>query len=138
MKDPEDKPELSVTLLEIGAKLFPKRYRMFKDLRPGRQASEWARSLDWQQNPYDLFLLRRELLRHLESTQCYKGRKNVFAFASREEISAEVDRLMDVFPDKYKNIGVFDYVLVTLPWNLAFKHGHIRHSKLTGALAKLP
>jgi hypothetical protein len=138
MKGPEYKPELSDVLLEISAKMFPKRYRMFKDLRPYNQASEWARTLDWRENPYARFLLRRELLHHLESTQCYKGRENVFSFASREEISAEVDRLMDEFPDKYKNIGVFGYVLVTLPWNLAFNHGHIRYSKLTEALAKLP
>ena len=34
------------------------------------------------------------------------------------------------FPDKYESIGVFSYVLVMLPWNLAFKHGQVQHSRL--------
>jgi len=42
------------------------------------------------------------------------------------------------FPEKYKNIGVFGYVPVTLLWNLAYKHGFVRYRKLTGATAKLP
>jgi hypothetical protein len=132
------KPESSEIMDEIGAKLFPRRYRRFKDLRPYQEACEWARKLDWRQNPYDRFLLRRELLRHLESTEFYEGRRNVFTFASREEIAAEVDHLIDEFPDKYQSIGIFGYVLVTLPWRLGFKHGRIRHSRLTEALAKLP
>ena len=124
-------------MLEIGAKLFPRRYRRFRDLRPYQEACEWARKLDWRQNPYDCFLLRRELLRHLESTEFYKGSRNVFSFASREEISAEIDHLMDEFPDEFASSGVFKYVLVTLPWHLGFKHGLIHHSRLTEALAKL-
>jgi hypothetical protein len=138
MKNSNHKPELSETVLEIGEKLFPRRYRRFRDLRPYQQACEWARMLDWRQNPYDRFLLRRELFRHLESTAFYDGRWNVFSFASREEIAAEVDRLMDEFPDEYKSTGVFAYVLVTIPWHLGFKHGRIRHSRLAEALAKLP
>lgn len=132
------KLEPSELMLEIGAKLFPRRYRRFKDLRPYQEACEWARTLDWRQNPYDRFLLRRELLRHLENTEFYEGRRNVFTFASREEIATGVDHLMDKFPDKFEGIGVFGYVLVTLPWHLGFKHGRIRHSRLTEALAKLP
>lgn len=137
MNGSEHEPEMSEALLEIGAKLFPRRYRMYKDLRPYRDACDWAKKLDWRQNPYDRFLLRRELLRHLESTQFYEGRWNVFSFASREEISAEVDRLMDEFPEKHKILGVFAYVLLILPWNLAFKHKIVRHNKLNEALAKL-
>lgn len=123
---------------EIGAKLFPRRYRRFKDLRSDQEAREWARTLDWRQNPYDRFLLRRELLRHLESTELYKGQRNVFTIASREEIAAEVDRLIEEFPEEFQGAGVFVYVLVTLPWHLGFKHGLIRHSRLSEALAKLP
>ena len=125
-------------MLEIGAKLFPRRYRRFRDLRPHHEACEWALTLDWRQNPYDRFLLRRELLRHLESIEFYEGRLNVFTFASRDEIAAEVDRLMDDFPVEFGGIGVFTYVFITLPWRLGFKHGRIRHSRLTEALAKLP
>ena len=134
----ESKPELTETLLEIGAKLFPRRYHRFKDLRPDQQACEWARTLDWRQNPYDRFLLRREILHHLESTASYEGPLNVYSFASRDEIAAEVDRLMKEFPDKYKSLDVFSYVLVMLPWNLAFKYGRVQHSRLAEALDKLP
>ena len=98
---------------------------------------EWARTLDWRQNPYDRFLLRREILHHLESAAFHEGRRNVCSFASRDEIAAEVDHLMDEFPDKYESIGVFSYVLITLPWNLAFKHGQVQHSRLAEALGKL-
>ena len=91
-------------MLEIGAKLFPRRYRRFKDLRPAQQACEWAPTLDWRQNPYDRFLLRREILHHLETTAFYKGGWDVYSFASREEIAVQVDRVMDEFPDKYERI----------------------------------
>ena len=134
MSNPECRPELTETMLEIGAKLFPRRYSRFKDLRPDQQACEWARTLDWRQNPYDRFLLRREILHHLESTASYESRRNVYSFASRDEIAAEVDHLMDEFPDKYESIGVFSYVLITLRWNLAFKHGQVQHSLLAEAL----
>ena len=136
--NPESKPELTETMLEIGARLFPRRYSRFKDMRPDQQVCEWARTLDWRQNPYDRFLLRREILHHLESTAFYEGRLNVYSFASRDEIAAEVDRLMDEFPHKYEGIGVFSYVLITVPWNLAFKHGQVRYSRLAEALEKLP
>lgn len=125
-------------MLEIGGKLYPRLYRRFRDLRPYREACRWARKLDWRQNPYDRFLLRRELLRHLESTEFYRGRRNIFTFASREEIAAEVDQLLEKFPDKYDRLGVFGYVLIKLPWVLGFKHGRIRYSRLTEALAKWP
>lgn len=138
MSNLEGKPELTETMLEIGAKLFPRRYHRFKDLRPYQEACEWARTLDWRQNPYDRFVLRREILHHLESSASYDGRWNVYSFASRDEIAAEVDRLMGEFPDEYERLGVFSYVLVTLPWHLAFKHGLVQHSRLAGALGKLP
>jgi hypothetical protein len=94
--------------------------------------------LDWHGNPYDRFLLRRELLRHLESTQIYNGLGNIFSFAAREEIAAEVEHVLDEFSDEYQGIGVFSYVLVAVPWHLAFKHGKVKYSRLAAALAKLP
>ena len=138
MKNLANKPELTETMLEIGAKLFPRRYHRFKDLRPDQQACEWARTLDWRHNPYDRFLLRREILHHLESTGSHEGSRNVFSFASRDEIAAEVDRLMNEFPVEYESIGIFSYVLVTLPSHLAFKHGQVQHSRLAEVLGKLP
>ena len=126
----------SDTVLEIGRNLHSRRYRRFKDLRPYEEAREWARSLDWRNNPYERFLLRREILHHLESTEFYKGHWNVYTFASRPEIAAEVDRLMNEFPAKYSSLGVFSYVLVTLPWDLAFKHGRVQYDPLLAALSK--
>ena|SRR6516164_4593915 len=131
------KHEPSKLMQEIGAKLYPRRYRRFKDLRSFEDACEWARTLDWQKNPYDRFLLRRELLHHLESTEFYKGGLNIFSFASRGEIAAEVERLMDEFPKEHKGMGVFAYVLTALPWRLAFRHGVEEQSRLAAALRKL-
>lgn len=131
------KYEPSELMQEIGAKLYPRRYRRFKDLRSFHEACEWARTLDWQKNPYDRFLLRRELLHYLESTEFYRAGRNVFKFASREEIAAEVERLMDGFSRESKTIDVFAYVLSALPWHLAFKHGMAEHSRLAAALARL-
>ena len=131
------KYEPSQLMQEIGAKLYPRRYRRFKDLRSFQDACEWARTLDWQKNPYDRYLLRRELLHYLESTEFYRGGRNVFKLASRDEVAAEVDRLMDRFPNEYKTVGVFAYVLTALPWHLAFKHGMAEHSRSASASAKL-
>jgi len=125
-------------MLEIGAKLFPRRYHRFRDLRPDREACEWAHTLDWRQNPYDRFLLRREILHHLESDAFYAGSLNIYSFASRDEIASEVDRMLDEFQDKYESLGVFSYVLITLPHHLAFKDGRVRYSRLAEALGKLP
>ena len=138
MINSEYKPELSETMLEIGQKLFPRRYHRFKDLRSYNQACEWAQTLDWQQNPYDRFLLRRELLHHLENSAFYAANRNVFRFASRDEIAAGIDRLLDESPDAIKSCAIFTYILVTLPWHLRFKQGSVRHSRLAEALAKLP
>lgn len=124
-------------MLEIGAKLFPRRYRRFKDLRPYQEACEWARTLNWRENPYDRFLLRRELLHHLEATQFHAGSSNVFTFASREEIAAEVGGMIEGYQAKHEPIGVFNFVLITVQWNLAYKHGRVRYSNLAAALGKM-
>jgi len=133
-----NKPLPSDLMLEIGAKLYPRRYHRHRNLRPYQFACEWARKLDWRCNPYDRFLLHRELFRHLESTESYEGRRNVFSFASRGEIEGEIDRLLDEYPDEFPAIGVFAYVLMVLPLNMAHSHGRIRYRKLTQALAGLP
>jgi hypothetical protein len=41
---------------------------------------------------------------------------------------------MREFPDRWKYIGVVSYVLISLPWNLAFKHGMVRRDPLVAAL----
>src|SRR5439155_23698833 len=97
-----------------------------------------GRTLDSRKNRYERFLLRREILHHLESVCVYRAAWNIYTFASREEIAAETDRLIDEFPNKYACMGVFNYVLARLPWELAFKRGKIKCSKLVGALARWP
>ena len=64
-------PQPSDTVMEVGRNLHPRRYCRFKDLRPDLEAVEWSRKLDWRNNPYDRFLLRREILHHLEATSFY-------------------------------------------------------------------
>jgi len=122
---------------EIDEKIFSRRYHRFKDMRRYLDACEWAKTLDWRNNPYDRFLLRRELLHHLEATEVYFGPQNIFNFASRTEIAGEVDRLMEQCPNSAEGSGVFGYILHMVPWNLAVRHERIKYSKLTAALMKL-
>jgi hypothetical protein len=126
-------------MLEFGRRLFPRRYRRFKDLRPRSEAIAWAQDLDWRNNPYDRFLLRREILHHLESTLFYEPDCNVYTFASRKEIAAEVDFLLNDFPedDIWGWMGVFGYVVRLLPWHIAIKHGKATRSRLEEALESL-
>ena len=118
----------SDALLEIGRKFHPRRYRRFKDLRPSDEVECWARTLEWQNNPYDRFLLRREMLHYLESTVIYHSHKNIFKFASRSEIEAEVDRQIEAFGQRMRAQphpidNVFNYVSIRVVWNLvAVKH----------------
>src|SRR5687767_479342 len=105
---------MSEAMLEIAAKLYPKRYRRFKDLRPHQEACEWARTLDWRNNPYDRFLLKRELLRHIEADGMRDPFYNVYRYASRKEVAAELDRLLDEFPPEREQLGVFTYALIKI------------------------
>jgi hypothetical protein len=137
MSDLLGNPRLSDTVLEVGRKLHPRRYCRFQDLRSDLEACAWAETLDWRNNPYDRFLLRREMLHHLEATSFYEACWNIYSYASRAEIAAEVDNLLDNCPGEWRR-RVFHYVLITLPWNLAFRHGIVRYSRLAQALAKFP
>ena len=131
----EETTELSPAHLEIEMTLFPRRYSRYKDLRS--DVGAWARTLDWPNNPYDYFLLRREILRQFEAIIIYEGARNVYTFASRDEISTECDLLMKEYSaKKFCGLDVFTYVLALLPWRLGFKHGRVHHSPLTAALAK--
>ncbi len=83
--------------------------------------------------------MRREILRQLESILIHeRGFRNVYTYASRDEIAAEVDRRMDKFPKRMEKRGIFMYVLTSVPFYLAFKHGLVRHSRLAEALARFP
>ena len=119
--------------MEVARRVHPPRYRLFKNLRSFEATAEWAQKLDWRENPYDRFLLRREILRHLEN-RSKAGFRNVYSYATRQEITAEVDRLMEKFPKKFEKWGVFGYVLTALPWYLALKHGKVRRDPLVATL----
>jgi hypothetical protein len=126
---------VSDTTLEIARKLHPPRYKIYKNLRPLEEAAAWAQKLDWRENPYDRFLLRQEILKHLETRSIHEpGFRNVYTYASRQEIAAEVDRLIEKFPKKFEKWGVFGYVVTTLPWYLGAKHGRVRRDPLVAAL----
>lgn len=126
--------EISDALLEAGRKLFPRRYLRNQSMRSVDEAGEWARSLDWRANPYDRFLLKRELLRQAENLYSYDGWVNLFSFCSREEVAAEIEEILDEFNDSDAAPGPFCYVLSILPWRLGVKHGLVKHSKLEEAL----
>jgi hypothetical protein len=133
MDDSHANPELSDTILEVGRKVHPRLYRRFKDLRPWLAAADWAQTLDCRTNPYDRFLLRREILHHVES-ECW----NYYSLASREEIAAETDRLIDEFPGGDEPPGVFSYVFRNLFLYRLLKHPETKRNRLDEALAKLP
>ena len=133
MGDSHTSPELSDTILEVGRKVHPRRYRRYKDLRPERVAANWALTLDWRTNPYERFLLRREILHHVES-ECW----SYYRFASREEIAAETDRLINEFPGGDLSPSVFSYVLRNLLHRLLLKQTPTDRNRLDEALAKLP
>jgi hypothetical protein len=124
----EETTELSETILQIGMKFFPRRYHRFKDLR--EDVLDWVGTLDWRNNPYDHFLLRREILRHFETSNVHEGRMNVYTFASRDEISAECDLLLQEYSTKSDPINVFAYVTSLLKWRLGFRHGLIQYDRL--------
>ena len=131
--------DLSDVLLEIGERLCPRRYQKFRGLRPWAEACEWARTLEWRDNPYDLFLLRREILRQLENRAIHEpGFRNVYSYASRGEIASEMDKLLNRIPPELQSRGPLFYVTVVLPWHLAFRYGLIRRSPLQAALNQLP
>ena len=133
MDDSFTSPELSDTILEVGRKVHPRLYRRFKDLRPWVAAAAWARTLDWRTNPYDRFLLRREILHHVES-ECW----SYYRLASREEIAAETDRLINEFSGGNEPPGVLSYVFRNLVLHLLLKHPETKRNRLDEALAKLP
>ena len=61
----------------------------------------------------------------------------MYTYASRQEITAEVDTLIEKFPKKLEKMGVFGYVLTALPCSLGYKHGKIRRDPLVAALTEL-
>jgi hypothetical protein len=129
MASVDTRPETSDVLFEIGAKLFPRRHHRFRDLRPYEEACEWAQTLDWRNNPYDRFLLRREILHHLEEEATHGGGFwKLYSFATREEIAAKVDQLLIELPRQFEREGVFCYVLNATKWDLAFEHGMVGFS----------
>ena len=94
----------------------------------------WSRTLDWRDNPYSRFLLRRELLRFVAARAGTDPHHDVFRLANSEEVAAMVDHMLDACPEKLAR-GVFNYVVAGLPWKLSIKAGRVRYNHLTKALA---
>ena len=121
----------------MGRRFYPRRYQRFSGLRAPAEAVAWSRALDWRDNPYSRFLLRRELLRFVATRAGTDPRHNVFRLATAEEVAAMVDCMLDACPEKLTH-GVFNYVIAGLPWKLAIKAGRVRYNHLTKALAQQP
>lgn len=125
-------PECTVA---IGRKFYPGLYRHRRNVRDPDDAAEWAESLDWLNNPYDRFLLKREILRQSENFLRDKGPMNIWSFASREEIANEIDTVLSECEKKGRIRNVLSLILVTLPWRVGYKHGRIVYSRLAEAFA---
>jgi hypothetical protein len=123
----EEKAELSEVMLEVGGRLFPRLYKRHGDLRNQGEVRQWAEKLDWRNNPYDRYLLRRELLRHIESYRYDMPGCNVGLFAKRDQILKQIDYLLDNFPEELNRMGIFMYVVVALPFYMQRGRGKDRH-----------
>lgn len=117
------KAELSEVMLEVGGRFFPRLYRRHGDLRNCRELRQWAEKLDWRDNPYDRYLLRRELLRYIEAQRGDTPFCNVSLFARREQILKQIDYLLDNFPEELKRMGVFFYVAGVIPFFMLHVRG---------------
>lgn len=122
------KAELSPIMLEVGGRLFPRLYKRHGDLRNQCEVRKWAESLDWRNNPYDRYLLRRELLHHAEADRSDMPEFNVGLFAKRDQILKQIDYLLDNFPVELKRMGIFMYVVVALPFYMQRGRGKDRHA----------
>ncbi len=105
-------------MLEVGGRLFPRLYKRHGDLRDYQEARKWAESLDWRNNPYDRYLLRRELLHYIEAQRGDTPGFNIGLFMTREQILKEIDRLLNDYPKELKRMGIFLYVLGMMPFRV--------------------
>ena len=116
--------------LSIGRKFYPPLSKRGEHLRDADEAAEWASSLDWSNNPYDRFLLKREIVRQSERFWRDKVPMNCWTFASPDEIAGEVDKLLDEYKQEGRTRHIFQLILATLPWTLGYKHGRVQSSRL--------
>ncbi len=112
----KEKAELSEVMLEVGGRLCPRLYRRHRDLRDYQEMRQWAEKLDWRNNPYDRYLLRRELLHFIEAQRYDASFCNVSLFLTREQILKQIDRLLKDYPEEIKQMGIFAYVAGMLPF----------------------
>ncbi|RYD85091.1 MAG: hypothetical protein EOP84_03605 [Verrucomicrobiaceae bacterium] len=119
--------DLSDVYFEIGRKLNPRRKLGSVRVRDYEAACQWSLNLDWRKNPYDRFLLCRELLLHFERLMHEDARSDIFAFASRSEIVATIEWLFGRYEQRCSEMteaagfdfqkvqSVFAYVAWALP-----------------------
>ena len=132
--------EPSGTVLAIARQFYPRRYRRHHDLRSFDDAREWARQLDWRNNPYERFLLERELIRYIEAATHLDWHRRIISSARDGEIAALVTDLLDAYAReaRRRRLDVFSSILVRFPWEFAYRHRWLRQSRLCGALSSLP
>ena len=132
--------EPSPTVLDIARKFYPRRYRRHRDLRTWEDARAWARQLDWRNNPYERFLLERELTHYIEASTHLNWHRRIISSARDGEIAALVADLLDAYAREAdrRRLDVFSSILVRFPWEYAYRHGWLRYSALCGALSSLP
>lgn len=129
--------EPSEALLEIGRRFYPRRRARYRDLRPYQEACEWARTLDWRGNPYERFLLHRELLHYFLSVDHIDSIQKIRRIAAPGEMSAVIDHLLDTLPAEDSRLGIFTRVFLRLPWEIAYRHRLVKYSPLAQALGTL-
>ena len=76
--------QVSAATLSMGRRFYPRRYQRFPGLHAPAEAVAWSRALDWRDNPYSRFLLRRELLRFVATRAGTDPRHNVFWWPPRK------------------------------------------------------
>jgi hypothetical protein len=103
----EEKAELSEVMLEVGGRLCPRLYRRHRDLRDYQDLRWWAERLDWRNNPYDRYLLRRELLHQIEAYRGDMPEFNAGLFARRDQLLKQIDYLLGEYPEELGRMGIF-------------------------------
>jgi hypothetical protein len=73
---------------DLRQKFAPRRNKRYSKLRGFNEEAEWAETLDWKSNEYDIYWLERSVLDRLDSEYREKWGLRVDQLAEAEEIRA--------------------------------------------------